>query len=35
MRWRRSSSRSEGMTSYERMLHDDYRARFGRAFDAV
>ena len=24
----------EGMTSYERMLHEDYRARFGRAFDA-
>ena len=25
----------EGMTSYERMLHDDYRARFGQAFDAA
>ena len=25
----------EGITSYERMLHDDYHARFGRAFDAV
>ena len=24
----------EGMTSYERMLHEDYHARFGRAFDA-
>ena len=25
----------EGMTSYERMLHEDYHARFGRAFDAA
>ena len=24
----------EGMTSYEQMLHEDYEARFGRAFDA-
>ena len=25
----------EGMTSYEQMLHEDYHARFGRAFDAA
>lgn len=25
----------EGMTSYEQMLHEDYKARFGRAFDDV
>ena len=25
----------EGMTSYERMLHEDYRERFGRSFDAA
>ena len=25
----------EGMTSYEHMLHEDYQARFGRAFDAA